>query len=48
MKFVAEDVHKILLSDRNFRENRFGEIHTLRRGVSEFLSLLSTFITRLV
>jgi len=34
----------VLLSDFKFGENRSSESHTLLKVVSEFVSLLSTFI----
>jgi hypothetical protein len=40
-------VSKNNLSDCEFRESRHGESHNLRRGVNEFLSVLSVFTIRI-
>jgi len=44
IKFGIGDVHRNLLSDSEFRENRWSESHTLLEGIHEFLSVLSTFL----
>lgn len=43
VKFGAGDVHRNVLSECKF-ENQLCESRTLLGGVSEFLSILSTFI----
>jgi hypothetical protein len=42
MKFDTADVHKTSLRGCEFRENRLGEIHTVLKGVNEFLPIVST------
>jgi hypothetical protein len=41
---VTRDVHKSAVSGFEFGENQSSESRALLKGVSEFLSLLSTFI----
>jgi hypothetical protein len=40
----TENMHDNILSDGEFRENRWSESHSLYGGVNEYLSLRSTFI----
>jgi len=44
IKFGIGDVHRNLLSDSEFPENRCSESHNLLEGIHEFLSVLSTFL----
>jgi hypothetical protein len=46
MIFGTQEVYEVLLNMYNFLDNRLGNVHTLRRDVNEFLSVLSTSLLR--
>jgi hypothetical protein len=46
VKYDIEDLHIVLLSNFNFRENRYFETHTLLKETNEMLPGLYVFIRR--
>jgi hypothetical protein len=47
IKFGTENVHINLLSKSEFRENIHSDSYALFKGLNEFLSVLSTFLSNL-
>ena len=48
MKFVKGDVHRIVLNDQEFSENRRSEVFTSLRGINSFLSYYPHCLSDLV